>query len=143
MKIVSFILHLIASGGHFLSTLSSCREVNMNFAVAFRSYPSLAYYFPPILINGRIITLEFLYRNAALVHSAYVSILLLVSTVLLLQFGLRHPRPFLWQAGALSIGVLAPWIGDSLSNGKLITSYYPDLVPLAFVVIEYYFLVSN
>jgi diguanylate cyclase (GGDEF)-like protein/PAS domain S-box-containing protein len=103
-------------------------------AVAFRSYPSLAYYFPPILINGRIITLEFLYRNAALVHSAYVSILLLVSTVLLLQFGLRHPRPFLWQAGALSIGVLAPWIGDSLSNGKLITSYYPDLVPLAFVV---------
>jgi diguanylate cyclase (GGDEF)-like protein/PAS domain S-box-containing protein len=123
--------HQLSLGAFLLLTIEPLYAL---IALGFHSYPSLAHYCPPIQINDRIITLDFLYRNAFLLHSVYVSVLLLASTVFLLQFTLRHSRPFGWQASALLIGVLAPWIGDGLSTANLIPPHYPDLMPLTFVI---------
>jgi PAS domain S-box-containing protein len=66
-------------------------------------------------------------------HAAYSYLLLLFSTLLLIQALIRSPRLYRLQAGILLIGALMPLVGNVLSTFGLIP--FPlDLTPFAFTV---------
>jgi PAS domain S-box-containing protein len=67
------------------------------------------------------------------VISIYNYILLAASTVLILQGSIRHPKTYRGQTASMLAGIIAPWLGYTISNFGLFRLPI-DLTPLAFML---------
>lgn len=83
--------------------------------------------------SGSMLIWNASYGVAHWVHAAYTYLLLLFSTLLLVQVFIRSLHPYREQACALLMGALAPLAADVLSTCNLI-EFPLDLTPFAFVV---------
>ncbi len=64
-------------------------------------------------------------------HALYAYILLLLSTILLIQALLRSPQIYRGQVSTLLLGIFAPWISNIISLAGLSPFPHIDLTPLA------------
>jgi len=78
--------------------------------------------------------LDFRYGPWFWVHAAYSYLLLLLSASLLFQALLESPRPYRYQATALLLGVLVPWLANALYISGLSALPRLDLTPFTFTL---------
>ena len=67
------------------------------------------------------------------VSSIYNYILLAISTVLIVQATIRHPKTYRGQTASMLAGIIAPWLGYAISNFGLFQLPI-DLTPIAFTL---------
>ncbi len=84
--------------------------------------------------SGPFSVLDLTYGVWFWVDVAYSYLLVLLSTLLLLQAFIRSPRPYRGQAGVLLIGAFAPWVAEMLLISGLSPFYPLDLMPFAFTL---------
>ncbi|HEX9439083.1 MAG TPA: histidine kinase N-terminal 7TM domain-containing protein, partial [Roseiflexaceae bacterium] len=67
-------------------------------------------------------------------HTAFSYMLMFLGTFMLVRAGLRAGSFYRWQAGALLLSALTPWIGNALYVFRLDPFYPIDLTPFAFAL---------
>jgi PAS domain S-box-containing protein len=85
-------------------------------------------------VSDRLPGLDLTYGRWFWVNAGYIYLSLLFGSFLLLQTILRSPHLYRRQAGALLIGMLAPWAGNALYLSGLSPIPHLDLTPLFFTV---------
>lgn len=68
------------------------------------------------------------------VHTVYSYLLMVLSSLLLIQTLIRSSHPYRAQAGVLLIGAFIPWVGNALSISGVSPFSHLDLTPFAFTL---------
>jgi PAS domain S-box-containing protein len=86
-----------------------------------------------LVSSGSLVVWDASHGTGFWAHVVYTYLLLLLSTLLLIQMFFRAPRPYRGQAGVLLASSLIPLAGDVLSTCNLVP-FMLDLTPFAFTI---------
>lgn len=82
-------------------------------------------------IDGQTTVLKLEHGPAFWVNFIYAFILLIASTVLIVQALIRRPKAYRGQSISILVGIAAPWVGNAISN---IAHLHIDLTPFSFTI---------